>query len=68
MKRLVSGLNLAATLVWGLISGIAHGIFSVLVLAVYRVCLGAAMAVGAIVFALFKIDSSDSRNIPEQED
>ncbi len=67
LKRALRGASLGATLVWALITGVAHGLFSVVVLALYRLCLGAAIAVGAVVFSLFRIDSTASRDIQDRE-
>jgi hypothetical protein len=67
-ERVLSGVALGATLMWALLSGIAHGILAVLVLALYRVCLFIAITVGAVVFALLRIESSESRNVPERDD
>jgi hypothetical protein len=60
-SRFRLGAELTSALVWGLVAGLAQGIFSVLVLLTYRACLLLALSVGILLFALFRIDTAKRR-------
>jgi hypothetical protein len=60
--RFTRGARVSCTLAWALVSGLAEGVFSVLKLLVYRACLLLALSAGALLFALFRIDSGKRKN------
>jgi hypothetical protein len=60
--RFGRGARLSGTLSWALLSGLLEGIFAVVLLFVYRACLLLALSVGALLFALFRIDAGKRKN------
>ena len=62
LYRLGRGTRLSWTLAWALISGLAEGLFAVLVLFFYRACLLLALSAGALLFAVFRIDAGKRKN------
>ena len=62
LYRLGRGARLAAALAWAVVSGLAEGLFAVVVLFIYRACLLLALSAGALLFALFRIDSGKRKN------
>lgn len=60
--RFGRGARLSGTLSWALLSGVVEGVFAVAVLFVYRACLLLALSVGALLFALFRIDAGKRKN------
>lgn len=60
--RFGRGARLSGTLSWALLSGVVEGVFAVVVLFVYRACLLLALSVGALLFALFRIDAGKRKN------
>ena len=62
LYRLRRGARVSWTLAWALISGLAEGLFAVVVLFFYRLCLLLALSAGALLFALFRIDAGKRKN------
>jgi pilus assembly protein TadC len=65
-RRIWRGARLFVGLGWAIVSGLVEGIFSVLVLLFYRICLLIALSAGALLFALFRIDMAKRKRNSEE--